>query len=772
VPKRGRRGGAGTAGGINFQYGATAWTAVAILAETAATPPWGFSAGTTLDEFWSESDNPVDDLAVVTSSGRAFCQIKATVTASTADDSDLASALGQFVRQLRPIDPATKGDPFNPARDRLVLIVGAGGSSRITEDLSAIIQRLRDDRGAKDLNAYAVTQTQLTILGTVLAHIEREWHTHVGSPPTVDDVKQLLALVWIDVLDGRTGGSLETQAKDRLRTAILADAQQADAAWAVLLRTAADAASLKSGLGRASLQQRLLDADIRLRPTHSYISDAERLRLVSQRTCDLLDDLSVLTIAGKRIKVARDSSVALRAFAEDGSLLLVGQAGDGKTASLYDLVTTLRNDGRDVVFLAVGDVTAHSLGELREQLDLRHDLLDTLANWPGTEPAFFVIDALDAARADAGAYALRQLIRLILQQCPRWRVIASIRKFDLRYGHELKAIFQGAPHPRYSDAEFAHVRHLNIPAFSEAELQEIARLEPRIARLLSAASDQLNQLLRSPFNLRIAAELLGEGVVVDSIAPLKSQLELLDRYWQHRVIRSDGRGDAREIVISHACEQMVSSRSLQASRLKLTGPDPDSVPQLLSAHVFREWQSAPDAAVERYVVTFSHHILLDYAIARVLLRGDPRGFVGRLASDREFIVFARPSVGFHFQHLWTSEPQGSQHRQFWKATFDVQATSAVPELAKLVGPTVAVDLATSVEEFRPLLDGLQDPTDGTRVIGAQALAYVVGAIMTLKRIRGSLPMLPWADLLESVTQSLTPQSAYPARALLLALCGK
>ena len=271
--KRGRRGGAGTAGGINFQYSATAWTAVAILAETAATPPWGFSAGTTLDEFWSESDNPVDDLAVLTSSGRAFCQIKLTVAASTADDSDLASALGQFVRQLRPIDPASKGDAFNPARDRFVLIVGADSSSRIIEDLSAIIQRLRDDRGAKDLNAYAVTQTQLTVLGTVLAHIEREWRTHVGLAPRVDDVKQLLALIWIDVLDGRTGGSLETQAKDRLRTAILADAQQADAAWAVLLRTAADAASLKSGLGRESLHQRLLDAGIRLRPTHRYTSD-------------------------------------------------------------------------------------------------------------------------------------------------------------------------------------------------------------------------------------------------------------------------------------------------------------------------------------------------------------------------------------------------------------------------------------------------------------------------------------------------------------------
>jgi hypothetical protein len=758
---------------MNFQYAATAWTAASVLAETAATPPWGFPVGTTLEEFRSETDNPVDDLTVVTSGGRAFCQMKAALTASVAPDSDLASALDQFVRQLHASGSAGNGgDAFDPKRDRFVLVTGAESSRRVTQDLSAITQRLRDDGATKDLDAYAVTGTQAIVINTVVAHIQRAWQALIGTSPTPDGTKQLLSVIWVDVLDARPGGSLETQAKDRLRTATLADATQADAAWAILLRIVADAASLKSGFRRESLQQRLLDAGFSVRPTHSYVSDTQRLQRVSQWTFDLLDDSSVLTVAGKRIKADRDSSTALRAFADGGPLLLVGQAGDGKTASLHDLVATLRREGRDVVFLAVGDITAHSLGELREQFGLEHELLDVLANWPGTNPGFFVIDALDAARADAGAHTLRQLIRLILQRCPRWRVIASIRKFDLRYGHDLRAIFQGTPHASFRDADFPHVRHLNVPAFSDAELDEIGRVEPRIANLFGAASDEMKGLLRSPFNLRIAAELLGEGVAVDSIAPLRSQLELLDRYWQHRVIRADGRGDSREVVITQACEQMVSARSLQAARLKITGPVPESLSQLLSAHVLREWQPTPEAAVERYIVTFSHHILFDYAIARVLLRGDPQEFVDRLQSDREFIVFARPSVGFHFQHLWASEPQGTAHRRFWEATFDVQEKPSMPELVKLVGPSVAGDLGTSVEEFRPLLDALRDPNNGVRVVAEASFAYLVGAIVALKRTRGSVPMQPWADVLESVTESLTPHSAYPARALLLELCGK
>lgn len=52
----GRRGGAGTAGGMNFQHAATAWLAVGILAESASAPPWDLPAITTLESLRAETE--------------------------------------------------------------------------------------------------------------------------------------------------------------------------------------------------------------------------------------------------------------------------------------------------------------------------------------------------------------------------------------------------------------------------------------------------------------------------------------------------------------------------------------------------------------------------------------------------------------------------------------------------------------------------------------------------------------------------------------------
>ena len=72
-----------------------------------------------------------------------------------------------------------------------------------------------------------------------------------------------------------------------------------------------------------------------------------------------------------------------------------------------------------VVLLAAGHLAAASLGQLRDELGLEHDLVDVLTNWAGLEPGFLIIDALDAARADPSAHSLRQLMRLVLHSCPR-----------------------------------------------------------------------------------------------------------------------------------------------------------------------------------------------------------------------------------------------------------------------------------------------------------------------------------------------------------------
>jgi hypothetical protein len=112
---------------------------------------------------------------------------------------------------------------------------------------------------------------------------------------------------------------------------------------------------------------------------------------------------------------------------------------------LHDFVEAIAKRERDYVFLAVDHLEARSLGYVRSEIGLNNELIDILDNWPGLQPAFLVIDALDAARDDPAGRMVRDLIRGVVERDGRWHVVTSIRKFDLRYGEEIRQLFVGEP---------------------------------------------------------------------------------------------------------------------------------------------------------------------------------------------------------------------------------------------------------------------------------------------------------------------------------------
>src|SRR5436305_1811661 len=96
-----RAGGAATAGGMDFQHRTSAWLAVRVLAELAATAPWDLGENVFLESIRCETGQPIDDILVSTSAGGyLFFQVKKTVSVSSRPNSDLADVLDQFVRQF------------------------------------------------------------------------------------------------------------------------------------------------------------------------------------------------------------------------------------------------------------------------------------------------------------------------------------------------------------------------------------------------------------------------------------------------------------------------------------------------------------------------------------------------------------------------------------------------------------------------------------------------------------------------------------------------
>lgn len=771
-------GGAATAGGVNYQSRVGAWLAVQIMAEKSVSPPWDLSEHVSFEWLRCETEQPVDDLMVGTCDGGVvFIQAKRTVTLSKDFKSELSSVIDQFVRQyLANRNRSARGNPWEKAldvdKDRLVLVTSPSSSAPVRKNLRLVLEKIRRLLPTQRLSAASSNAEEKRALSILKDHVSRCWKINTGSSIKVDELTQLLRLIFVTELDVE-GGADEQQAKSTLRSAVLRNPNDADTAWSTLVSLCVDLASSRSGCNRADLQKALLKKSIEIQIIRSFREDIERIRDYSTQTSHALRHLSEIHIGTDLVKVERASSEALRDMTKNRSVLVVGDPGAGKSGALIDLADFLSEAEKDFVFLAVDRLAASSLSEARSEIGLQHDIVSVLDNWVGHDPAYLLIDALDAARGDLASTMIRELIRLVIQKRSRWIVVASIRKFDLRYGVDLRRLFSGEPSKDFSDPEFQSECHLNVPVLSDKELQEISQQSKKLKVLIDDAPCELYELLKIPFNLRLLSEMLYWGASAAELNPIRTQLELLEQYWAARIIRTDGLGDAREGILRQLCNLMVERRLLQADRasvLDSTGSQSQMLNQLLSSNVLSEWSPTVSGLPDRYILTFSHHVLFDFAVARLLFRGAGSQMAKRLCDDPELSLAVRPSLLYHFRYVWTID---GTREQFWKLALEVIRSDEIPEIGKLIAPIVAAELSNSVLDLAPLTKALQDQDSAKQTAAESLFHHLVGALLT--RVADEDRLIgdnggPWCEFLDEVTKEVRPGIVFDAQSIVSMIC--
>lgn len=401
-----------------------------------------------------------------------------------------------------------------------------------------------------------------------------------------------------------------------------------------------------------------------------FEKDIATLKNYTKQTLRYLSRNSRINANGVEVRVERHATQALRSAGEAESLVVVGWPGAGKSGVLHDFVESAIEVGRDVVFIAVDQIAARSLGELRNEIGLDHELFEVLLNWPGEGNGVLVVDALDAARADPAAAMLLALLSVVATSGSRWQVVASIRKYDLRHNPELRRLFQGtlgvAGAPELQDDEFTSLRHLNVPLFTDEELTSVRSQAPSLDALLRIAPPVLLDLLRVPFNLHLAAEILESRIDVKELTPIRTQSELLSRYWEHRV-SAGAAGDLRERVLRRACKLMIEDRRLRTERHRLIeSDDASALGELLSSQVLVEWQPPGASGPLRQVITFSHDILFDFAASQLFLPHEVEDVARSLGADPDLVVMIRPSIVLRYQQLWDTNREA-----FWWLLFRI-----------------------------------------------------------------------------------------------------
>ena len=744
-----RGGGNATAAGVGFQAKLGAWFASHLLAER---PLDARLTGKRLRSLRFETEAPVDDILVETEDdGWIFFQAKTSLTLSETLQSDLAKTTDQFVRQWLAcsIGDGSRGwnRPLQPDRDRIVLALGPGASRSLSADLAQGLAAIQAPGSAP------LSQSKAAAVRKFSGLLERAWSAVTGKAATAKEIHAISRLVTIlsfdfDGADRRTAVEILSQ--------VLDPPGQASTTFSTIALHCESLMQQRTGCDMLELRRALVAVGVSLAAPPTYRGDIARLRAYSERVRKQLSYYETTNVAGAPIRIDRKCTDAVTDAARAGSLLLIGEAGAGKSAVINASASKLRDEGHDVIELAVDRLAVKSLPDLAAELGLSHPLREVLLNFPGDQPAFLFVDALDATRGGENEVVFRSLIEDVLSfETRQWHVIASIRTFDLRLGEQFRRLFRGRPpNEEFTDTAFPGVAHIHVPSWTSAEFSQLLQDAPILARAIDAGGERLRELALVPFNTRLLADLISGGLAPTAFGEIQSQVQLLSLYWNHRV---EKHGTGAELCIEAAVTQMIGSRSLRARKLDAARPEALAFDALLRENVLIQ---------QEQFVTFRHHVLFDYAVSRVYLRvEDLVQTANLLTHDKGHGLMLAPALGFALQRLWNDADD--DHRRFWSVIIGLTGDPACDPIARSVAARTAAELPRVPGEAIGLLGGLL-AQDESKTLLATSLSNVVGALVVRFEDKQRVSLDPWCELAERASERVE-DALWPLRTLLYAL---
>jgi hypothetical protein len=267
------------------------------------------------------------------------------------------------------------------------------------------------------------------------------------------------------------------------------------------------------------------------------------------------------------------------------------------------------------------------------------------------------------------------------------------------------------------------------------------------------------------FNLHLMTELLSEADLSD-LRAITYQVELLDRYWRHRLHKEPERRDAREQALEAVLACMIAGRVLRAERQDVYRKLPSAdVSDLERIGILRSPTTRRAQAGE--VLVFAHHVLFDYAVARVTLRRGrrPHLLIDMLVAEPDLALMFGPALALCLADAWLEQPP--ERPGFWRLASDLSMAEEVPEITKVQAPTAVAANAGSIDDLAPLLRLIDASGEGPVDLFVWHLAAAL-----LMKIAAGVGIFgetggPWAEFADRLSERVGLRtSVYALRTIL------
>lgn len=275
----------------------------------------------------------------------------------------------------------------------------------------------------------------------------------------------------------------------------------------------------------------------------------------------------------------------------NGTTLVVGEAGSGKSSLFAALLHRLQQDGVAVVGIKADQIPpdVRSLADLSRSLGMSMAIDDAISTLSRAAPVVLLIDQLDAVSEVMDRSSER--MRLLLQLVHRF----SERPDGTR--PPVHALVSSRPFEADHDARFKSLKaesiQLELPPF-----EAVTRLLAEIDLDQVTVPEGLQETLRRPFALRLFVDLVQRGAAIDDLLPGA----LLERWLQ-----SANLGDIHERPTVYGFLQRLASDMTESEMLWR----PADAYDFAHAHSVRLSEAAGLVIRNAGRIGFSHQSWLD-----------------------------------------------------------------------------------------------------------------------------------------------------------------
>ena len=743
-------GGRATEAGMDFQAAVATWFAVHILVQLPVGGRFGLNNEVLPLAIRLETGDGLDDIEVSQADGGALhIQSKTSASLSQAADSPLGKTIVQLVHWAS--DAKAAGSIPDRSRNAALLAV---------REAPQTLDSLESGCRAFDLGGtWAVTRSQRnqaerSALNAFSTIASPAWTARRGTAPDEADLVDTVRLFHVARFTMDEDGSDWREASRLLGRRLFGNEATGNAPLRALKAIMRGLIGNGAPANREGLLRELRRRGHQDVSAGEFDADIARLRIVTDSELARLAIHTRLPL-GKAMPIARESDIPLVDAIRDGSLLVVGEPGAGKTGALVHVALAMAAAGDMVVFLSVDRFPGVAIAaDLASELGLTRPVVETLAAVPGVGRKILIIDALDAARGGPSEAVFAALIEDVRQRLAAdWTVVASIRTFDLKNGQRFRLAFAGVPaNAQFAEDGLQSVRHFLVPQLSEADLSMAGALSPQLGALLASAQPQLAQLLRNVFNLSLAAQLLDDGTDPLAFGAIRTQSGLIDAYENARLDSTPLQEAAGAAAATMARRGRLMVRKVAVGHVALDGVIQRGV-----------------LAASGDLVSFAHHVLFDHVAGRFHLEwDDPDALIAQLAGDTSTALLLAPALRFAVERCWRLDDEN--RTLSWQHIIGIFAASAVDPVLGTVALRTAVENIEHERDIAGLTRRIEaTPADPALTVIARRLARFAAMDIEAARPSSSARSIAWARFADMLLATGQKALVDPAHVLLLML---